>query len=475
MTEINPDQYVCDCLKTYERRDLFLRHRRRCQRPKKSTTRRKACDACVQSKARCSYTHPTCSRCATRAIPCVYAPQPSGVIGTGSAQQTPVDRASDFISPGGNLNWDLQGIGWHNNSLDLPVDLPTPSALLAAAQPSEAGQAEQDSVYDFMHGENLVSPPDLFSRPLSSSKALDADLTPPAESTLRGLVHLVCQYPQSLLRDEYCTPFLHQGMYDENTPDITTLEKTSMAICCGAAMETQDGARFTRRTMEVERRRLIDSYPTYRCMRQWDALHAMLVYEILELNASLQQETESWKQKPNAKGLKSPFLAKMTKYYTRCHLEDPSEDLLAPLGVSPMQTFEQWRVAETSRRTIFLAHIVHFLSNYDFKSGKQSIYYEPLDDNMLRNLPLPSSHTLWTARNEQEWSYTMEFQQNNIPPMTTDPSASHSVGVAGMTLQHLLSKFNKEFLRTSFTRSPGLGGSDELRDLIVLCALEQLT
>ncbi|CAL5874264.1 uncharacterized protein PFLUO_LOCUS8552 [Penicillium psychrofluorescens] len=225
--------------------------------------------------------------------------------------------------------------------------------------------------------------------------------------------------------------------------------------------------------MDAERRRLIDAYPSYQCMQQWDALHAMLVYEILELKASSQQETESWKQKPNRKGLKSPFLAKMTQYYTNCHLETPSEDLLASSGVSPMQTLEQWRVAETSRRTIFLAHVVHFLSNYDFKSGKQSIYYEPLDDDMLLNLPLPCSHALWTARNEQEWKFTIEFQQNNIPPMTGVPSASHSLGAAGMTLQHLLSNFNKEFLRTIFTRSSGFGGSDELRDLIVLCALEQ--
>ncbi|KAJ5814537.1 hypothetical protein N7474_006314 [Penicillium riverlandense] len=402
-------------------------------------------------------------------------PRPSGENGTSSGQQTPVDRAPDFISPRGSSAWDLQGIAWPNNSLDLPVDLPTPSAFLAAAQPSEAGQAEPDSVYDFMRGETLVSPPDLVNRPMSGSKALDSNFTPPAESNLRGLVHLVCQYPHSLLRDEFCTPFLHQGLYDEDTPDITTLERTSMAICCGAAMEAPDGARFTRRTMDVERRRLIDAYPSYQCMRQWDALHAMLIYELLEMKASSQQETESWKQKPKAKGLKSPFLAKMTRYFTQCHLETPSEDLLAPLGVSPMQTLEQWRVAETSRRTIFLAHIVHFLSNYDFKSGKQSIYYEPLDDYMFLNLPLPSSHALWTARNEQEWKFTFEFQQNNITPMVSDPSTPHSLGAAGMTLQHLLSNFDKEFLRTSFTRTAGFGGSDELRHLIVLCALEQLT
>ncbi|KAK9481542.1 hypothetical protein V1527DRAFT_129508 [Lipomyces starkeyi] len=61
------------CFKSYQRRDLLMRHRRRCQGPRKLTNRRRACDACVQAKAKCCYTQPTCSRCAKRGTPCVYA------------------------------------------------------------------------------------------------------------------------------------------------------------------------------------------------------------------------------------------------------------------------------------------------------------------------------------------------------------------------------------------------------------------
>lgn len=42
-------------------------------------------------------------------------------------------------------------------------------------------------------------------------------------------------------------------------------------------------------------------------MEQWDALHAMLLYEILEMGIAPVDESESWKQKRRTKGLKSPF------------------------------------------------------------------------------------------------------------------------------------------------------------------------
>jgi hypothetical protein len=42
-------------------------------------------------------------------------------------------------------------------------------------------------------------------------------------------------------------------------------------------------------------------------MQQWDALHAMLIYKILELSESFRDEPEAWKVNPQVKGLRSPF------------------------------------------------------------------------------------------------------------------------------------------------------------------------
>lgn len=46
-------------------------------------------------------------------------------------------------------------------------------------------------------------------------------------------------------------------------------------------------------------------------MEQWDALHATLIYEDLELRETISEDSESWKQNPYVKGLRSPFLLKV--------------------------------------------------------------------------------------------------------------------------------------------------------------------
>ena len=49
-------------------------------------------------------------------------------------------------------------------------------------------------------------------------------------------------------------------------------------------------------------------------MQQWDALHAMLVYEDLDLRESIRDESEAWKHNPQVKGLRSPFLLKVRPF-----------------------------------------------------------------------------------------------------------------------------------------------------------------
>jgi hypothetical protein len=48
-------------------------------------------------------------------------------------------------------------------------------------------------------------------------------------------------------------------------------------------------------------------------MRQWDFLHAMLIYESLGLRESIRDvsESRSWNHDPKVHGLSSPFLIKV--------------------------------------------------------------------------------------------------------------------------------------------------------------------
>ncbi|KAH8662813.1 hypothetical protein BGZ60DRAFT_412051 [Tricladium varicosporioides] len=46
-------------------------------------------------------------------------------------------------------------------------------------------------------------------------------------------------------------------------------------------------------------------------MEQWDALHAMLICEELELRETISEDSQSSKQDPYIRGLRSPFLLKV--------------------------------------------------------------------------------------------------------------------------------------------------------------------
>lgn len=290
---------------------------------------------------------------------------------------------------------------------------------------------------------------------------------------LRGLIQVLEQYPRHLLRDDFIPPCLHRSLYDEDVPDIATLARTSMAVCCGSAMETAEGKRFARHAMEVERQRLIASYRMYSCMHQWDALHAMLVYSILELRASLAEGNDSWKQKSYSKGLKAPFLVKMTRDFIQSHTL-PGGNLTAQAHI-PIQSFQQWTTTETARRTVFLANIVHFLSNHDPETGETSPFYEPLDDELVLNMPLPSANTVWAARTEHEWRLAMKDHETASSPDDEDLSSKLHPAQRGLTLGYLLSEYSHETLHHCLGFDYGLGSTDELRKFVVLCALKQFS
>lgn len=214
-------------------------------------------------------------------------------------------------------------------------------------------------------------------------------------------------------------------------------------------------------------------------MEQWDALHAMLVYEVLELGVPPVDDCDSWKRKSRPNGLKSPFLSKMTQCFSRSYLETHDTTLMPPADTNT--SWNQWAVTETARRTIFLANITNFFSNRNHKSGQQSPYYEPLNDDLILSLPLPCSHALWSARTEEEWRTALHLETSNCSLAAFSPSPGSEVldgehllnDPSQLSLKFLFSKFTKDYLRSHLGLKAGLSDSNELRSFIILCALEQ--
>lgn len=293
-----------------------------------------------------------------------------------------------------------------------------------------------------------------------------------SQSSFRSLLHELKKYPTLLLRHGFQSPFAHHSLFDNDVPDMATLEKSAMAICCGSALATADASHFARHMMNLERERLIESYPTYQCMHQWDALHAMLVYEILELIISSNQAKDSWKKRAQSKGLRSPFFARMTREFIRSH-SNPESNLISRPNIGD-KSFTEWGVAETARRTIFLSNIVHFFSNRGLETGEPSLYYEPLDDDFVLNLPLPSTSPLWIARTDKEWKDTAEYQLNDAFPFESRDISTIGIAPTRLTLNKILKQFSKEELKSwAIHQGVGFEGSDALRNFVILCALEQ--
>lgn len=299
------------------------------------------------------------------------------------------------------------------------------------------------------------------------------DFTYSRAATIPQQPPILTQYPDLLLKDDFSSPFLHRALFAENSVDMTKLPHTSMAICCGSGRDSINGARYIQRAMDAQRQMIIEGYPMYVCIEQWDALHAMLLYEILELSIAQDVEIEYWKRKICGKGLKSPFLLKMAVCYTNEH----SKALM--LTPETEKSWVPWAVAETIRRTVFLANMVNFISNWNHETGKQSPYYDPINDELILSLPLPCSQRLWNARSEEDWQMVVQTGEAvdplgaPTPPQGLDMVSAGGVSLnSGQTLQGLFANFSREYIRANLG-APGLGDSDQLRSLIILCALDQ--
>ncbi|KAF1988170.1 hypothetical protein K402DRAFT_402874 [Aulographum hederae CBS 113979] len=313
--------------------------------------------------------------------------------------------------------------------------------------------------------------------------------------SLPTLLATIQSYPERLVSDAYQSPFVHRELYYRGSSDMTTMPKSAMAICCASGLKTKGDASFVRRVIAAERHRLVEAFHKYTYIEEWDALHAAWLYELMELFEPQTERTDQWQPCPRVKGLHRPLLLKMTRRFVHSHPEvtTPSPPLSPTTslnyGATP-SAWLSWYVAETARRTIFLANLVNFLASLDTVSGEQSPYYEPLDDELILSMQLPSSERTWSARSEGEWREAVSgdevgfwLRDNGGGGSSASGSVSSASGgnvgsgtglpTKGMTLRELLHGNSKEQLRVRFQSCFGVEGSDDVRGLIALCAAIQ--
>lgn len=170
------------------------------------------------------------------------------------------------------------------------------------------------------------------------------------------------------------------------------------------------------------------------------------------------EEGDRWKPRPRGL-IKTPFLARMARGYSEKYAETYEASLVPSAG-----TWAKWVVAESARRTVFLANIVNFLGK------RQSVYYQPLGDELILDMPLPCSQALWAARTEEEWEKQIATAQSQSDPFSV---FTEDEDISQWSLRSLFSVISKNDLRVRAQSTAGFGDSNQLRALIVLCALEQ--
>lgn len=261
-----------------------MRHRRRCQGPKRSINRRKACNACVKARAKCCYSRPACLRCVNRGIPCIY----SASLPESTSDLSQLHSRSANVSQPSPQHSALQIGHFESSTLPFEVDLPawdfsestfplegfdmtmgdlTNSPLVTlpsftTTQPSVASERPEFTAERSHLIPSMAKPSPTVSAQSSDDTSSSAS-TPQSFLSCISLARIISEYPSLLMKGSYVSPFLHlslYSLYSNVVPDMSHIPQTSMAICCGGGLNHSESKRFFRRALDAARERLIGSF-----------------------------------------------------------------------------------------------------------------------------------------------------------------------------------------------------------------------
>ncbi|KAL9114959.1 MAG: hypothetical protein Q9227_001202 [Pyrenula ochraceoflavens] len=235
---------------------------------------------------------------------------------------TMVNLASNPLLEHGLAAWDFTAPSYPLESFDLALEGLAANTSPVTRPSFTATEPSTNERFDFtppnqMLSDSITSRGVPGSTPLTPSSVQSAGfaMTLPSSPTIFALVRLLSEYPSLLRKGSFTSPFLHTSLYalyNSAEADMAYLPLTSMAICCASGINISTDRKFVRRAINAARQRLIGTFPCDGCIQQFDALHAMLIYESLEMGESIGDE-ETWRLAPPVKGLGSHFLLKVCR------------------------------------------------------------------------------------------------------------------------------------------------------------------
>ncbi|KAL2823287.1 hypothetical protein BDW59DRAFT_180746 [Aspergillus cavernicola] len=520
----NGDFPCAICNKTYSRRDLRDRHRRRCIKTigQERRSKRKSCETCAQKKLRCSMARPACTRCLQIGLQCRYltprvpsqdtdgpsstpsssAPpatiQPSllqvehyDTSAAGSAPWTPfpsanLDPMADAFSATAFQNTDLMApISWNEEfsisshslgqdeeilaSISSHYSSDSPSSLFLPADEAHAAQSiRSDSLnnqsdvsmsslssnlgssVDHAAGQSYRDCPHVdFNVDSSAQLAFGRNFVPKfgplapydSEELYQQMFGVLREYPSLILQRDHWSPFIHHRMYRCSMGGMA--KPMGVALACVSAHAGSLGSNhgFVDNLINKEREQLVREFQSYldtqeNCLA---AVHAVCIYQVMGLfgdnflPAAIKQSRDMRDMMDQRRTeverhaeLHSSFVLKMTrrlyKHYGDAIRTNHDDEM----------NWERWKFSESLRRNIFFANTINILGA---RAGKlNSAYFEPLDDDLILELPLPAPECMWRACSLREWLEAREYALRMVPATTAEEGKPRLT----QTLQQLL-------------------------------------
>jgi hypothetical protein len=252
------------------------RHRRHCN-PHKPVSKRKSCDACVQTRSKCCLSQPTCSRCSKRGLICEYAaasgqssaPQNGGAVPTSVPQNGNLDeagmcRGSDMSIDGVDWTTITPDPSWTPHVIDWPsvnigqTDSHFDLGALSTA-PSEWQLQQWNASLPSLPDQTTIAAPPLPNHATDENSYISNGLSIPLLDVVQ-IKQALRTYPTCFFSDDYHTPLLHRDLYGSPAGDITTLPKSTTAIMCALGLEKNGNRSFLKRALNAERQRLVEGF-----------------------------------------------------------------------------------------------------------------------------------------------------------------------------------------------------------------------
>ncbi|KAG5209894.1 C6 zinc finger domain-containing protein [Trichophyton interdigitale] len=236
------------------------------------------------------------------------------------------------------------------------------------------------------------------------------------EEVFEELSQRVRDYPKKILQRDFWSPFIHHSLY--RCAQGGMAEPLGTALACASAYDScvESSSSFINTMINTQREKLIRATCSYvdqpeTCLA---ALHAVRVYQILSSLDDRSRTTGPVEadRPQTGSGLAAEFhisfLLKMTRRLCSLYKEAVTSDTETD--------WSRWKFAESLRRCVFFVNLINVLAarcrRFHFD------YFEPLDDALILEMPLPTTEQTWRASNEAQWQICREDTQLVRPAPT---------------------------------------------------------